>query len=190
MRVFLGIMVPEALWGAVASLQGELGCGRAVAEEALHLTLVFLGDVDPPELELLHEELVGISVAPVTLGLAGLDVIEGGDRTRALVLKLRPEPALEALQAKLAQAARRAGIDLERRRFRPHVTIARFNKGLTETQAARLGHLLESRGDVVLPEWRVTGFALLRSHLTREGAEYEVLADYPECPDFTRGQAK
>ncbi|ETD84613.1 RNA 2',3'-cyclic phosphodiesterase [Rhodobacter capsulatus] len=182
MRVFLGIMLPEALWGAVAALQAELGCGRPVAGEALHLTLLFLGDLELPELERLHEDISALPVAPFEVTLAGLDVIEGGDRTRALVLKLRAHPGLEALQAKLAQAARRAGLALERRRFRPHVTIARFNRGLTETQAARLGHLLESRGDVVLPAWRVGGFSMLRSHLTRAGAEYEVLADYPEAP--------
>jgi len=71
MRVFLGIMVPEALWGAVAALQGELGCGRAVAEEALHLTLVFLGDVDVQALDLLHEELAAIAVAPFRLSAGG-----------------------------------------------------------------------------------------------------------------------
>ena len=181
MRVFVGILLPEALWGAVAALQAELGCGRAVAEEALHLTLAYLGEVDLPDLERLHEALSALHLAPFEVTLAGLDVIAGGDRARVLALKLRPNPALEALQAKLVQAARRAGLELERRRFRPHVTMARFNAGLGETQAARLGHLLESRGDVVLPAWRVTGFALIRSHLTRQGAEYEVLADYPEC---------
>lgn len=180
MRVFVGIMAPDALWGAVAALQSELGCGRAVAEEALHLTLVFLGDLERPDLQALHEELAVLRVEPFAVTLAGLDVIEGGDRMRALVLNARANPALEALQVKVAQAARRAGLALERRRFRPHVTIVRFNKGFGETQAARLGHLLESRGDVVLPEWRVDGFAMIRSHLTREGAQYEVLADYPE----------
>ena len=180
MRVFVGIMLPEALWGAVAALQAELGCGRPVAAEALHLTLVYLGAVDLPDLERLHEALSALRFARFEVTLAGLDVIASGERGRVLALKLRPSPELEALQAKLAQAVRRAGLELERRRFRPHVTIARFNAGLGETQAARLGHLLQSRGDVVLPLWRVGGFALIRSHLTREGAEYEVLADYPE----------
>ncbi|WP_444429272.1 2'-5' RNA ligase family protein [Rhodobacter capsulatus] len=109
MRVFLGIMLPEALWGAVAALQAELGCGRPVAGEALHLTLLFLGDLELPELERLHEDISALPVAPFEVVLAGLDVIESGDRGRVLALKLRPSPALEALQAKLAQAARRAG---------------------------------------------------------------------------------
>jgi len=180
MRVFLGIMLSEALWQAVGRLQAELGCGRAVAEEALHLTLVFLGEVARPELEAVHEELAALKIEPFTIELAGLDVLGGADRAQTLALTVRPAPALEALQAKVAQAVRRAGLELERRRFRPHVTIVRFNKGLGETQAARLGQLLQSRGDVVLPEWRIGGFSMLRAHLTREGAEYEVLADYPE----------
>ncbi|SOB98734.1 2'-5' RNA ligase [Rhodobacter sp. JA431] len=181
MRVFVGVMLAEALWEPVAQLQSALGCGRAVAEENLHLTLAFLGDVDVPDLEAVHDELAALPVTPFTVELAGLDPMGGADRVETLVLNARPNPALEALHSKVAQAARRAGVVLERRRFRPHVTIARFGKGFGPGAAAKLGALLQARGDVVLPEWRVTGFALIRSHLGREGASYEVLAEYPEA---------
>ncbi|MBZ4024026.1 RNA 2',3'-cyclic phosphodiesterase [Rhodobacter sp. TJ_12] len=180
MRIFVGVMLAEALWAPVARLQAELGCGRAVDEENLHLTLAFLGDLDLPELDLVHEELSALTVAPFTVALAGLDPLGGADRVETLVLNARPNPALEALQAKVAQAVRRAGVALERRRFRPHVTIARFGKGFGPGAAAKLGALLQARGDVVLPEWRVAGFSLIHSHLGRDGASYEVLADYPE----------
>ena len=180
MRVFVALMLPEALWEAVGALQGALGCGRPVAEENLHLTLVFLGQQERPALEAVHEALAEVSFAPFTLELAGLETWGPAERPAALVLGVRPSPALAALRAKVAAAVRHAGIELDRSRFRPHVTIARFGRGAGEAQAVRLGHLLESRGDVVLPPWRVGGFAMLRSHLTREGADYEVLAEYPE----------
>ncbi len=180
MRVFVGLKLPEALWEAVGHLQGALGCGRPVAEENLHLTLVFLGEQELAALEAVHEVLAAVSFVPFTLELAGLEIWGPAERPAALVLGVRPSPALEALRAKVAAAVRRSGIDLDRRRFRPHVTIARFPKGAGAAQAVRLGHLLESRGDVALPTWRVGGFAMLRSHLTREGADYEVLAEYPE----------
>lgn len=179
MRVFLGIVVPQPLWEAVARLQGALGCGRAVAGENLHLTLVFLGDVDLPLLEAVHEALEGVRFAPLTLELAGLEVLGGVARPEALALGLRPSPQLQALQAKVAQAVRRGGGVLERRRFRPHVTIARFGPRFDAGQAQRLGRLLQAHGDVVLPEWRVGRIAMMRSHLGAGGADYEVLAQYP-----------
>lgn len=180
MRVFVGVMLDAALWEGVAALQAQLGCGRAVNDENLHLTLVFLGDLERPALEAVHEALAALHVAPFTLDLAGLDTCGGGERVETLVLNVRPNPALEALQAKVAQAVRRAGVALERRRFRPHVTIARFGGRFGPGAAARLGALMQARGDVVVPGWRVERFALIASHLSREGARYEVLADYPE----------
>lgn len=180
MRVFLGLLLPQALWPAVERLQAELGCGRAVAGENLHLTLVFLGDLELRALEAVHEALEGVAVAPFVLEPAGLEVLGSAGRPEALALGLRPCPALEALQAKCAQAVRRAGVALERRRFRPHVTIARFGARFDAANAQRLGRLLQAHGDVVLPEWRVGRLALLRSHLGHEGASYELLAEYPQ----------
>ncbi|SOC07636.1 RNA 2',3'-cyclic phosphodiesterase [Rhodobacter maris] len=180
MRVFVGVMLAEALWEGVAELQAQLGCGRPVDEENLHLTLAFLGDLERPALEAVHEALEVLRFVPFEIALAGLDTYGAPDRVETLVLNARPNPALEALQAKVAQAVRRAGVVLERRRFRPHVTIARFGKSFGPGAAAKLGALMQARGDVVLPGWRVERFALLASHLSREGARYEVLADYPE----------
>lgn len=184
MRVFAGIMVPEALWEAVERVQMALGCGRAVAAENLHLTLVFAGELDPQAAERWHEELEAVRVVPFTLELAGLELIGPEARPELLALGVRPSPALEALQAKVAQAARRAGLELPRRRFRPHVTLARFGHRFDGAQAARVGRLLQAEGNVVMPEWRVERFAMLRSHLSREGADYEILAEYPEREAF------
>lgn len=179
MRIFTAIMVPQALWEAVGRLQGTLGCGRLVAEENLHLTLAYAGELSAQETEAWHEELAALWVAPFEVELAGLELMGPEVRPELLAVLARPEPALEALQAKVAQAARRAGIELPRRRFRPHVTIARFGR-FDATQGARVGRLLQAEANVVLPRWRVESFALLRSHLGPEGADYEVLADYPE----------
>lgn len=182
MRIFTGLMVAPALWEAVGAVQTALGCGRPVAEENLHLTLVFAGEASLEAARRWHEELEAVRMQPFVLELAGLELIGPAERPELLALGVRPSAALEALQAKVAQAARRAGLELPRRRFRPHVTLARFGQRFDAAQAARVGRLLQAKGDVVLPEWQVERFALLRSHLSHAGADYEVLAEYPE-PD-------
>ena len=82
-----------------------------------------------------------------------------------------------ALQAKLEQAARRAGAEVPARRFVPHVTLARL-KGRQE-DAAPLAEWLGARGSVSLPPARITSFTLFASHLGPDGPDYEALADYP-----------
>ncbi len=177
MRAFVGIAMPEAVRAQVAHLQALLGCGRAVAEENLHLTLAFLGEITPAEAEEIDAELQAIALPVFELELAGLEII-GGDWPGGLVWLARASAPLERLQRAVAGGVRGAGVDLPRRRFRPHVTLARFGRGAGAVEAARVGRLLQARGDAVSGGFAVSGFQLYRSHLRAEGPIYEVLADY------------
>ena len=49
----------------------------------------------------------------------------GGDKPRAIVAKVKPEPALMDLQAEQERRLRRIGIEPETRKYTPHVTLAR-----------------------------------------------------------------
>lgn len=179
MRIFVAIMLPEALWRAAGELQLALGCGRPVAEENLHLTLLFADEISEAQAQELHEALEAVHLPRFALELAGIEVMGAPERPEAVVLGVRTNPALEALQAKVVGAARRAGLELPRRRFRPHVTLARFGSRFDAQSGARLGRLLQARGDVVLPAFEVRAFAMVQSHLHHDGSVYEVLAEYP-----------
>ncbi|RMD49837.1 MAG: RNA 2',3'-cyclic phosphodiesterase [Alphaproteobacteria bacterium] len=177
MRSFVALMLPEAVREALEALQDELPVGRALDPEGLHVTLAFLGDQPRLALEALDAELAAIRQAPIPLELAGLDVW-GGARPRSLVALVRPDPALTRLHKAVRAAAGRAGMELERVRFRPHVTLARFGR-LDEEQCAKLGRFLSARGGAALPGFTARDFSLMRSTLTPEGAFYDSLADYP-----------
>jgi len=179
MRIFVGVMLPASLAEAVEALQIELGCGRAVLPENLHLTLLFAGEIDPPAAEALHEALETVSFDAFSLELAGVQLFGKGDRPELVALGIRRNLVLEALQARIAGAARGAGLNLSRRRFRAHVTFARFGASFDAGQAQRLGRFLEARGDVTLPEFDVDRFAMVRSTLGHGPPRYEVLAEYP-----------
>ena len=49
---------------------------------------------------------------------------------------MRPEPGLTDLQAEQERLVRRAGVEPERRKFTPHVTLARLRRGATPEAAA------------------------------------------------------
>lgn len=178
MRCFIGLPLPDDVCAALADLTAGLRTGRPVAEDNLHLTLTFLGEVELPELEALHAALSDIAFAPFDLRLAGLDMF-GGRRPAVVFIRGDGGEALVRLQSRVTAAARSAGIDLRRERFRPHVTLARFRRDMRVEDTDKLGAFLAAHGDAALAPFGVDAFALYRSTLHPDGPVYEVLADYP-----------
>ncbi len=177
MRAFVAIDLPAAVVDALELVQAAIPCGRLVPADNLHLTLAFLGEVDTAALSVLHEHLTGVAAAPLDLTLAGLDLF-GGRAPAVLFIQARGA-GLTALHDKVRSAARAAGLQLERRRFRPHVTLARFKPGMGRGDQARLGRFLEGQADFALPPVPVDHFSLYRSTLRPDGARHEALATYP-----------
>jgi RNA 2',3'-cyclic 3'-phosphodiesterase len=177
-RAFVAIRMPEDVAAALLAAQAGLPAGRPVERDNLHLTLAFLGERREPDLEDVHYALEAIRGPQFALSLTGLGLFE---QARGIVVfaGVAPEPALSRLRDKVCQAARGAGIALERGRYRPHVTLARVNRAAGIEEVMRLRASV-ARGST----WRagpfdVRGFALLRSRLGRGGPSYEDLACYP-----------
>lgn len=178
MRSFVALVLPEGLRASLADLAGELEAGHAVAEEDLHLTLAFLGDQPGNVLADLHDLLGAIRVPEVMVDVDGLGCF-GGRTPRTLHAVVRETPELVALQRKVAGAARAAGIALERRRFRPHVTLVRFGPRLAAEEARRLEVFLAGHAGVRFAPLAAGGMGLFSSVLTKAGPVYEELVHYP-----------
>ena len=168
MRAFVAIPVPEEVADALERLQRRLGFGRAVPRENLHLTLAFLDDQPGDVLEGLHEQLSTLRASPFEVALAGLGVFGTAVHVPAV-----DNPALTDLQGRVITACRRAGITLQRRRFRPHVTLARLGKGQSPPP------LRAELSEFQIPAIQVQSFALYESTLHPKGARHEILAGYP-----------
>jgi 2'-5' RNA ligase len=175
-RTFVSIPMPEDTAARLANLARGCPVGRRMPEDALHLTLVFLGDLSDGQLEELHEALSSVRSGRVELRFAGLGVF-GEDRPRALWAGVEPDPELVALQRAVERAVRKAGLAPEARRFVPHVTLVRM-KGRRE-DAAALSAFLVGRVGVAVPPMRAVAFSLMSSRLRPEGAVHEELARYP-----------
>lgn len=93
----------------------------------LHLTLHFIGAVERASVPALTEALQQVTLEPVTVVLDVAEVWHGG----VAVLRAGALPAaLERLHlAVLDRAEHALGVDGERRRFKPHVTLARKAAG-------------------------------------------------------------
>ncbi|WP_170759264.1 RNA 2',3'-cyclic phosphodiesterase [Ruegeria lacuscaerulensis] len=169
MRSFIAISLSDDVKAAFAPLQRALPVGRLVSSDNMHLTLAFLDDQTEETLEELHEELSILSAPPFGVTFSGIESFG-----QVLAVVVEDCPALIALHQKIQTAMRRAGIVLPRRRFRPHVTIARFKPG--QREAVQL--VQRPRTMSALPKMPVTGFTLYQSTLRPEGARHEALAHY------------
>nr|WP_243112541.1 RNA 2',3'-cyclic phosphodiesterase [Caproiciproducens sp. NJN-50] len=98
--------------------------GRFTQIENLHLTLVFLGEIPAEKAGLVRESMDAVSVLPFPLHVGGFGYFrrEGGDIFWAGVERSEP---LVSLHRQLSAQLRNRGLTLERRGFRPHLTLAR-----------------------------------------------------------------
>ncbi|UWQ17707.1 RNA 2',3'-cyclic phosphodiesterase [Jannaschia sp. M317] len=177
MRAFVGLPLPEPWIAPLVRAQGVLSGGRAVPVDDLHLTLAFLDDQSEPQLEALHDALDLAIFRPVTLHPVAWSSF-GGKRARRVALDVRPTSELADLRDRVRRAARAAGIDLSRDRFRPHVTLLRYPAS-APADPARLTRALSGLGRADLPGVAATQVTLWASQLTPEGPIYDVLSSYP-----------
>ncbi len=177
MRSFVALPLPEPVLDRLEALQSAIPVGRIVPRENLHLTLAFLDEVDESTLAELHGALSVIRARPVPLEIAGLDLL-GGSRSQILFAGVRVDAALDTLQGRVARAARSVAITLPRRRFRPHVTLARLNRAPNALEAARLGAFLQAHSLDLAIDCEATRFCLYRSDLGHGPARYDELASY------------
>ena len=175
-RAFAAIPLPDSVTDLLEEVQDDLPAGRPVLPEHMHLTLVFLGELRPPDLEEVHLAFEAVRVPAPEIAIRGLGQF-GTSQPRSIHAVVALGPALRHLQAKLEQAARSAGVEIPARRYVPHVTIARL-QGRRE-DAAPVANFVARRAMIAPPPFRAEAFCLYRSHLRPDGAEYDELARYP-----------
>lgn len=176
-RAFLGIDLPQSVRGALQVQQFLMPLPRKVEPENLHLTLVFLGNCPEPVLEAAHEGFEALREARFTLSLQGLGLF-GKAKPHTAWAGVAPSDSLTRLQSKLETIARRAGCEVDGRKFLPHVTLGRFQTP-EPADIARLERAVALGAGFRSDPWEVTELTLWRSHLTGRGPQYEVLVRYP-----------
>ncbi len=175
MRLFVALGLPDEVRDLLGELEDALPGARWVAPENLHITLRFIGEVDGGLAQDIDAELTGLSGVGFEVTLAGLGVFGEAPKTRALYARVEPCEPLTRLQQKVEKALQRAGCPPEGRKFKPHVTLARF-KGPTGLELERfvVRHSLLRAGP-----FPVADFQLYQSFLSGEGAIYREEAAYP-----------
>lgn len=173
-RLFVALPLPEDTREALSDLAGGIPGARWTPPENYHLTLRFIGEVEPWRAEEVDEALAAIRARPFDLALAGVGTFEKGGRVSALWVGAERSEALGHLQAKVETALQRIGLEPERRRFAPHVTLARTERAETHKLVA----WVQAHSLFRLPPVRVEEFTLYSSRLGKDAAVYVPEVDY------------
>ena len=128
MRLFIALLLDGAARDQLRAMQRALGQrdpgARLTRPENLHLTLAFLGEVPPGREAAVRRAMDQTPLPPLTLTFTktGRFRRDGGDIWWA---GLAANPALADVHRALTGELGRAGFPLEKRPFRPHLTLAR-----------------------------------------------------------------
>jgi RNA 2',3'-cyclic 3'-phosphodiesterase len=175
-RLFIALPVPEEIADELQKLQSGVPDARWVPAENFHVTLCFAGEVHGGTVRDLEEELSDIEGPPFTVGIAGVEQFSSGKQPRALVALVQRSDRLDWLQLKVSTVARNCGIDVERRTFRPHVTLARF--GSNAETGHHIAQFMASFSTFRAGPWVAEEFALYESRPGRSGPIYTERAAY------------
>lgn len=163
-RLFIALMPDRATQAQLQRHSQDwdwpAGC-RPEPASRFHLTLHFLGDVPQAQQQRLGLALREVAMPPLELELGIAELWPN----QVAVLRPAEHAGLRALHAHIAQVLPEAGLEVEAREYRPHVTLAR--KVRAAAPPARIEPV----------RWTVREFALVWSAPQGAGrlARYEVL---------------
>jgi RNA 2',3'-cyclic 3'-phosphodiesterase len=173
-RLFVAIRPPEPIRDLLIDAMDDSADFRWQDEEQLHLTLRFVGEVEPPVATDLADALGQVRSDRLELRIAGAGRFEQRN-SGALWAGVEPRPPLAALAAKVERACHSVGLEPERRAFHPHITLARWKGRRTR----EVHDFLERNGGLSSDPFEVAELTLFESHLSRHGAHYQEVARYP-----------
>jgi len=140
----------------------------------MHLTLVFLGEIEPARVDAMAAEISRpVEQPPFDLVFAGFGVFPPRGAPRALWIGARRgEAELRRLQETLAGRLERLGVARETRPFTPHLTLARWKSSRPSDRS----RVLQSAHDRVVARVRIDHATLYHSRLSSGGSTYVELA--------------
>ena len=174
-RCFVGIPMPDHVLDDLARLTGGLPGARWIEEENIHLTLRFIGEVDGLVFRDVAGALDELQQSPFELTLDGLGFFPPRGEPRVLWAGASSSEPLSALKRSVDREVNANGGEQERRKWVPHVTLAR----LSGTPTSRLARYLSGNSLFRTQPFLVDRFNLYTSRLHPSGATYTVESTYP-----------
>lgn len=175
-RLFVAVEVPssvrDAVDGATEALRRRQPELKWTSLASFHLTLAFLGWLDPDGVSAVHRATAAAAAEsePFTVELSG----EAGTfGSKVLWAAVQPNDALTALANAVRARLVDEGLSVESRPFHAHLTLARAGRD------GRIRRELSASFEGPTHAWTVDRVVVMRSRLSRGGARYTVESAWP-----------
>ncbi|MDG2364036.1 MAG: RNA 2',3'-cyclic phosphodiesterase [Methylococcaceae bacterium] len=159
-RLFLAICPPMSLTQTIAqSIRLPIDC-RPVPAENYHVTLVFLGLVEPEVQVEICRSMAQVQSTPFTVQFRQ---ITHWEKPKVLCLTdSKANGALLNVVTQIKKSVEKLGVSVERRPFQAHLTVA---KGVLRPHVDAVNRI----------SWQVDSFCLLESISVSPGVRYAVI---------------
>lgn len=180
MRLFVALELPDDWKNVLSGPEKDIGWLshgiKWVEPRGMHLTLKFLGEVDPSRLNELLKELSTVCTDHETFDVKinGTGVFPNRKRPRVFWAGVEAPETLTELQKAVEGQLTGLGFPRDEKPYHPHLTLARIKdpRGKDRITDALLNYHIESDSHTV------NEVLLMRSHLSSEGARYEVMGRF------------
>ncbi|MBW4935893.1 RNA 2',3'-cyclic phosphodiesterase [Marinobacter sp. F4206] len=173
-RLFFALEIPAPVKNRLLQVRAPVAGAKWQSAGQLHLTLLFLGNVDVETLPELSLALRELPLARFELEVRGVGCFGQPQTPRNLWAGVSPEGPVTAVNATLKERLGRLGFHFEKRPFRPHITLARFRK-----QRGSVTGLLAEHSEDCFGRLPVDEIVLLESTQGGAGSVYTVVERFP-----------
>jgi 2'-5' RNA ligase len=181
MRTFIGVPLPPAIRDKLVALQeqfAETGVDvKWVEPENLHVTMLFLGEVDAREVLTVCKTVEGVTATtePFAMRVASVGCFPNPRRPRTIWAGIEKgsEKLVELHDALEVPLMEQGCYRREERAFTPHITLGRV-KGESDTRS--LAEAMKQQADWFAGQMAVNEIQVLSSELKKDGPVYTVMS--------------
>jgi 2'-5' RNA ligase len=185
-RTFIAVELDKELLGNLVALQDRLRgqvaprSVRWVRPEGIHLTLKFLGDTRPDQLDAVKLALdqAASEILPFAFTVGGMGCFPNTRRPRVIWVGLyEPTGTLSRLRDAVESHVAPLGFPTEKRPFQPHLTLGRVQRYASKSEVREVGEVVAASEIGTLDEMRVGQVSYIKSDLRPGGAVYTTLSE-------------
>jgi RNA 2',3'-cyclic 3'-phosphodiesterase len=173
-RLFAGLEIPPHVRGALSGLRGGLAGARWIDPSDYHITLRFIGDISNRMACDIDSMLADVTRSTMSLRLSSLGSF-GGDKPHSIYAAVEPNRQLSELQAEIERIVRGCGVEIDKRKFQPHITLAR----LRNASSLDVAGYLSVFGYFSPQHFDSDRFVLYSARASTGGGPYMVETSYP-----------
>jgi 2'-5' RNA ligase len=178
-RTFIALELPPAVISLLAKVQEDLKSTRLRAKwvrpENIHLTLKFLGNIDPGDIDKIGGAMLEAvdDFAGIDLVARGVGVFPGIKRPRVIWVGLGGQiQSLFTMQRMLEDKLADLGFNKEKKPFKGHLTLGRFRQTVKSNM---IRQIMREYANRYSEEFTARRILLFKSDLKPTGAVYSQL---------------